>query len=228
MGEGVERVHEDLAHHRRRGGREREREERHAEAPAGGLPLLEARPLLLPQAERRRDHVEDEQEDGHRDARDRERVTVGVPVEARNRRHEEGRDRDADEPELGEQRSPVELRFRIPAEDDRHAEHEEDVGDHASGNRAADDVRKAVGDGEERDDQLRRVPEAGVEQAAESRARVLAGVLSRLADQPGERHERHGGEGEERRPAEVEREVGDERGRGEGERRPEDLPAHGR
>ena len=55
---------------------------------------------------------------------------------------------------------------------------------------------QAVGDGEQRDDQLGRVAEARVQEAADPRARVFGRVLGRLADQPGERDQRGGGEQE--------------------------------
>ena len=62
-------------------------------------------------------------------------------------------------------------------------------------------------DREERDDQLRRVAEARVQEAADAGARVLGGVLGRLADQPGERQQRERREQEERGRAGVEDEV---------------------
>ena len=49
---------------------------------------------------------------------------------------------------------------------------------------------KSVGDGEQRDDQLGRVAEARVQEAADPRAGVLGCVLGRLADQPRERDQR--------------------------------------
>ena len=59
--------------------------------------------------------------------------------------------------------------------------------------------RQAVRDGEQRDDQLGRVAEARVQEAADARAGVLGRVLRRLADQPRERDQRSGREDEERR-----------------------------
>ena len=47
-----------------------------------------------------------------------------------------------------------------------------------------------VRDGEQRDDQLGRVAEARVQEAADARACVLGCVLGRFADQPGERDQR--------------------------------------
>ena len=60
-----------------------------------------------------------------------------------------------------------------------------------------------VGDREERDDQLGRVAEARVQEAADAGAGVLGGVLGRFADQPGERNERKRCEDEQRRLVQV-------------------------
>ncbi len=82
--------------------------------------------------------------------------------------------------------------------------------------------------GEQGDDQLRRVAEGRVEEAADARSRVLGGVLGRLADQPRQWDEREGGEHELDRLREVGEEVESDRERREGERREEDSPDHGR
>ena len=60
-------------------------------------------------------------------------------------------------------------------------------------------VGQPVGDREQGDDQLGRVAEARVQEAADAGAGVLGGVLGRLADQPGERDQRERREDEERR-----------------------------
>ena len=85
------------------------------------------------------------------------------------------------------------------AEDEREAQHEQEVSDHAARQRAADDLRQALVDGDQRDDQLGRVPEGRVEEAADARAGVVRRVLGRLADQPRQRDERGGRKYEERR-----------------------------
>ena len=87
-------------------------------------------------------------------------------------------------------------------------------------------VGQPVGDGEQRDDQLGRVAEAGVEEAADAGAGVLGGMVGRLADQPGERDQRDRREHEQRRLAGVEDVPGDEGEGREGEGRPEDPPRH--
>jgi hypothetical protein len=83
-------------------------------------------------------------------------------------------------------------------------------------------------DGNERDDELRRVPEGGVEEAADARACVLGRVLRRLADQPGERDESHRREDELERLVQVERVVQQDDERREPEGREEDPANHGR
>src|SRR5262249_16861369 len=78
----------------------------------------------------------------------------------------------------------------------------------------------------QRDDELRCVAERRVEEASDSRARVLSGVLRRLADQPGQRDEREGGEDELDRRRGMHRVVEGDGYRGEREGRIEGPPAH--
>jgi hypothetical protein len=80
---------------------------------------------------------------------------------------------------------------------------------------------------EERDDELRRVAEARVEEPADAGPRVLGGMLGRLADQPRERNQGDRGEHEERhvaRPGEL---VHRDREGCEEERPPQELAVHG-
>ena len=98
------------------------------------------------------------------------------------------------EPEREEARVAVER--AAASGDERGAEHEQEVPDHASRERSAHDVGEAVVHGDERDDQLRRVPERRVQEPADSWPGVLGRVLGRLADQPRERYERECGEDE--------------------------------
>ena len=95
------------------------------------------------------------------------------------------------------------------------------------GQRPAHDLGEAVGDREERDDQLGRVPERGVDEPADPRPRVVGGVLGRLADQPGERDQRGGGDDEQRHVADAD-ELEDDDDRRQDERSPEDPPHHAR
>ena len=83
-----------------------------------------------------------------------------------------------------------------------------------------------VGDGEERDDQLGSVAEARVQEAADAAARVLGGVLGRLADQPRERHQRERRRARRALSRRVEDEAGDDGDGREGERCPEDPSRH--
>ena len=90
-----------------------------------------------------------------------------------------------------------------PPANEREPEHEQQVADDRAGQRAADDVGQPFVDRDQGDDQLGRVAERGVEEAADARPRVLRRVLGCLADQPGERDQRSGGEGEECSVADV-------------------------
>ena len=88
------------------------------------------------------------------------------------RRNQEEQDRRGDERELLEHRGPVERLF-VPAGDQREPQHEEQVGDDASGQRSPHDLRERVAHGDQGDDQLGRVPEAGVQEAADPRPKLL-------------------------------------------------------
>jgi hypothetical protein len=121
---------------------------------------------------------------------------------------------------------PVDL--ATAAEEEREPEHEQQVPDHGSGQRAADDLELHRVHCEERDDQLRRVPEGRVEEAADPRSRVLRCVLGRLADQPRERDQRRRREHELERLRRVEDVVHDDHDGGERDRGEEDATDHGR
>ena len=107
----------------------------------------------------------------------------------------------ADHPE-GEEARPA-LDLAATSGEQREAEHEQQVADDGAGQRSADDLGQALVDRDQGDDQLGRVAERGVEEAADSGAGVLGGVLRGLADQPGERDQRGGGENEERGVTEI-------------------------
>ena len=81
--------------------------------------------------------------------------------------------------------------------------------------------------GEERDDQLGRVAEGGVEEAADAGTGVVSRVLRRLPDQPGQRDEGRRGEDEELDVAET-RVVEDDDEWPESEEREQDFADHGR
>ena len=149
----------------------------------------------------------------------------GDPVYPRTTGGTSTHDGGADEAELREERAAVEVLLR--ADDLGDAEHEQEVRDDAAGERAAHDLRQTVRDREHRDDQLGRVAEARVQEAADAGACVLGCVLGRLPDQPRERDERDRGEDEERGVAGVRGIADRDRGGREGQRRPEDPASHG-
>ena len=153
-------------------------------------------------------------------------MTVGVAVPARDGRDQEEQHGSEDESELPAQRPAVDV--LLARADHRDAEDEEDIRDDAACERAADDVRQPVVDSEQRDDQLGRIAEAGIEEAADARAGVLGRVLGRFADHPGERDESGCGDSELDDVTDIEGETDDERGRHEGERGPDQFPRHGR
>jgi hypothetical protein len=82
--------------------------------------------------------------------------------------------------------------------------------------------------GDQRDDQLRCVPEGRVEEAADPGAGALRGVLRGLPDQPGERDQRHRREHELRRRAEIRRVVEHDRERPHEQAEEEGAPDHER
>src|SRR5207253_5648156 len=103
--------------------------------------------------------------------------------------------------------------------------YEQQVRDNAPRERSAHDDRQIRADREEGHDELRRVPEARVEEAADARPRVLRRVFRRLADQPGERDEGDRGEYEERDVTGADELVHRDRGGCEEERPPQELAA---
>jgi hypothetical protein len=88
---------------------------------------------------------------------------------------------------------------RPPFADEKHEpQHEQEVAHHRTGKRRADDIRQAVREGDERNDQLRGIAEAGVQKAADSRPGVVRCLLGRLPDEPRERNQGERGEGKQR------------------------------
>jgi hypothetical protein len=67
--------------------------------------------------------------------------------------------------------------------------------------RCLDDLGQAVGERDDRDDELRRVPERRVQEAADPRTGIAGNVVRRLTDQPRERDERRAREDEQRQLA---------------------------
>ena len=152
-------------------------------------------------------------------------MAVRVAAPAWNRGDQEERDREGDEPEGDHARPAIER--ATAAEGEREAEDEEEVADDATGERASDDLRQPVVDCEERDDELGRVSERRVEEAADPRARVVGRVLRRFPDQPRERDERQRREDEELDVAEA-RVIEDHDERPECEKGEQDFADQGR
>ena len=99
----------------------------------------------------------------------------------RNRRDQQQQHRHEDEAELAQERAAVELCI-VLAEDQRRSEDEQDVRDDASRHRAAHDVGQIVADGDHGDDDLGRVSEARVQQAADARAGMFSCVFGGFPD----------------------------------------------
>jgi hypothetical protein len=87
------------------------------------------------------------------------------------------------------------------AQKKREAEYEQEVARDRSNERGPDDRGQTLGDGDDRNDQLRRVAERRVQEAADNGADVNREVVRHLADQPRERDERHGRQYEHRHVA---------------------------
>ena len=145
--------------------------------------------------------------------------SAGV-AEHDHRQHDH--DRDRAEPELREQRAPVDARA-VRADDLRDAEDEQQVRDDAS--RRASRARPAAG----RSFTARSamissgaLPKLAFRNPPMPGPGVLRRMLGRLADQPGERDERSAREHEHQRLVGVRRVVDADRDGREGEERPED------
>ena len=83
------------------------------------------------------------------------------------------------------------------AEQERHAEHEQRVGDDGAGDRGLHQVEHARAQRSDGDDQFREVAERGVQQPAHGVARLRRDAFRRVAEQGGEGHDRQHGEHEE-------------------------------
>ena len=224
--EGVQRMDEDLAHPRGRAGRCGQGDERSRQRP-GALARRLALPLpVAAQVTADDGEIEQQEQDRHRHGGHDHGVPLGRPGVAERRGERESHDGRPDKADLGEERAAVDPRS-VRARNLRDPVDEQEIRDHASRQRAEHDNGQVRADGDERDDELRRVPEARVEEAADARPRVLRRVFRRLADQPGERDEGDRGEYEERDVAGAGELVHRDRGGCEEERPPQELAAHG-
>src|SRR5512132_501446 len=150
-------------------------------------------------------------------------MALGIAAPARGSGDEEEERRSEDQCERRQARLAVDR--AAAAEDEGEAEHEQEVADDAAGQRPAHDLGEAVGDREEGDDQLGRVPEGCVQEASDSRPRVVRGVLGRLADHPGERDQRRSRDDEEEDVARA-GPVEDHDERSHPQQRVQDFPQH--
>ncbi len=173
----------------------------------------------------RHDDVEAEQHDRDRYGESRQLVSIRVAVPAGDRRDQEEHRCGREEPEGEKAREPVEP--AATTREERGAEDEQEVGHDAPGQGSTNDLGEAVVDRDQRDDELRRVAERRVEEAADSRPRVLRCVLGRLSDQPGERNESDRGEHELRGLREVGPVVEEDHEGGEPDCCEEGSPDHG-
>ena len=201
VGRMFHRPHQELAHdrHHHRGGDQND--ERFFLAPGFDaqrfMGLLAAfadiEVFVRPQAEQQAQDVADEQHDGDFEA---EFAFVRRRV-ARNQEVKDRRDNEADHaerqqgyPERG--RSAVEILGLVfqAAGQDAGPEHQQDIADDRAGQRCLDHIDQASLQGNEPDDQFRRVAEGGVEQAADPRPEMLSQVLSGRAHQTGQGNDR--------------------------------------
>ena len=193
--EHLERADEDLRDESRRDRRDGQHAERCAQRPA--LDLLvggDVQRVVSPQRVPRDADVDDQEHDRDRGGHLRQLVRVRVTVPPRYGGDEKEERREGDQPEREEARVAVEPPATSGHE--RGAEDEQEVPDHASRERAADDLGQPLVHRDQRDDELGRVAERRVEEASDSRAGVLRGVFGGLADQPRERDQRKRGENE--------------------------------
>ncbi len=202
VGEDLDRADEDLGDERRRDGREGQNDERRGERPAVHLARVRDVDPRVP-AERVPGHadVDHKERDRDRHGQGGQAVAVRIAAPAGDRGDEEQDRRDREQPEREEARQAVER--SPPACDESRAEDEEEVRDDAARERATHDLGQPIVHREQRDDELGRVAEGRVEEAADTGARVLCSVLGGLADDPRERDERDRGEHELGGPREV-------------------------
>ena len=187
-----ERFREEGGHDRRQS----EHQDRGRQGPTFALELGRHEELSLPPKRvTRHRYADDQQEDRERKREQCERMTVWISVKPRDRDDEEDKCREADHPEGRVGRRAIDATSL--AEEQREAENEQEISGDRPHERCPHDVGQAVGDGDDGDDQLRRVAERRVQEAADARPRVKREVVRRFTDQPGEREQRQGGKQEE-------------------------------
>src|SRR4029077_11847522 len=139
--------------------------------------------------------ADDEEQDGERNRERGERVAFRIAVEPGHGDDEHERGGESDHAERGIGRLAID---DTPlAEQEREAEDEQEVAGDRAYERRPDDRGQAIGGGDGRDDQLRRVTERRVQEAADPGTGVAGQVVRRLADQPGKRDQRYAGQHEQ-------------------------------
>jgi hypothetical protein len=163
----------------------------------------------------RRDHHASAQEAQALDRR-RPRVELAVDREIEHRGHRQRDDREKEQGGGVGRRGPIEfLRAASEAADEeRCAEHQQQVADDAAGNRGFDQADAPVVERDDRDDQLGGVAERRVEKSPERRTGPACELLGAEADQARQRHERDRGGDEDPRRAGCERGQRPRAGRG--------------
>jgi hypothetical protein len=117
---------------------------------------------------------------------------AAVQGEVEDRRHDERDHAEEQHRRRVGGRRPVKF-LRAPAEpadEEREAEHEQQVADDAPGDRRLHQRDVSAPQRDDRDDQFRGVAECRVEKTAEGRTRPTCELLRAEADDAGERHQR--------------------------------------
>src|ERR1019366_2681852 len=175
------------------GGHDRRNAEHHEggrQRPAGAFVF--SGPEELPLAAQRvpgHGHADDQKQYGHRKRELGERAAFWIAVEPRRGgdEHENGSESDQAERDVG--RSAID-EARL-AEEKGEAEDEQQVAGDRAYERRPDDRGQAPGHGDDRNDQLRRVTERRVQEAADPGTGMAGKVVRRLADQPRQRDQAH-------------------------------------
>ena len=219
----ADRADQHLRHHADQHAGDRQRDHRgpHRPAPAVLVPVLGVEDVAvgLQREEEAGDVGDDEDDrDGEREVLDGRAVVDDLGAGAgqalaldqlEDRRHQQRRGRQQQHRRLDAGAGPAEglLLAAQPAGQHRGAEHQQDVADDRADDRGLDHLLEPLAEREEGDDQLRRVAEGDVEQAADAGARSRGQLLGGAA------HQRRGGDDPQRRGGEDHRRPRHRRGR---------------
>ncbi len=180
------------------------------------------------QAEEQGQKISQEERDGDGQAElVFERGLLGTDQAMKDRRHEHGERGEHHHRRSHTRGCSVEALYR---ESDASCQQtrpqdEQDVADDASSDRRLDHLIEPGLEGKHRDDQLRGIPECGIEQPADARSHAFGDRLGRRSDLPCQRDDRRRREHEDDKRGGVEK-LGDDRRRYEDEQEPEqpELP----